>query len=237
VAVLEAETLSTWSHVTVSNAAGIDLPGWQLTGGVTFYRSDVEFSNCTFRGSAAEDALNVANADFRIADTRILETVSDGFDADFADGRFTGGLFSEIGRAGGGDALDVSGSVVEVDGTRFEQVGDKALSVGERSRVKAKNLVALDVGVGAACKDASDLVLLDSRIAGARVAGLMAYIKKPEYGPAAVEARNVTVEGTERSAWVQVGSRVTLNGRRVETEKIDVEKLYETVMTQGGGGQ
>ena len=49
IVVMRAEQISEWSHVSVRNTAGISTIGWGLTGGVTFYRSDVNMMHCTFK--------------------------------------------------------------------------------------------------------------------------------------------------------------------------------------------
>jgi hypothetical protein len=61
----------------------------------------------------------------------------------------------------------------------------------------------------------------------------MAYIKKPEYGPGGIEANNVTILNTAHESRAQRGSTISINGEQVETEDIDVETLYETIMKPG----
>jgi hypothetical protein len=58
----------------------------------------------------------------------------------------------------------------------------------------------------------------------------MAYIKKPEYGPARLEARGLTLRAVGRLAKVQEGSSVTIDGVPQSTEKLDVSDLYDGYM-------
>ena len=155
VVALNVAERSEWSHVAIRNTSGISYPMWHLTGGVTFYHSDVDMDHCSFTGHSGEDALNIIHSEFNIRDTQIINTASDGFDSDFSTGIFTGGLFQDIGQAGGGDAFDMSGSEVTIEDTRFLRINDKALSVGERSRLTALRITAEDVGTGAASNDQS----------------------------------------------------------------------------------
>jgi hypothetical protein len=60
-----------------------------------------------------------------------------------------------------------------------------------------------------------------------RVAGLMAYTKKPAYGPAQLDANRVTITGDGRKAIAQLGSRITIDGVRVASEPLDVDALYD----------
>ena len=49
----------------------------------------------------------------------------------------------------------------------------------------------------------------------------------PEYGPASVFAENVAIDGVNRPAVAQTGSRVVLDGVEIPSEDIDIEALYE----------
>ena len=220
-------------HVVVRNTTGVSYGDWSLTGGVNFYVSDVEISNSQFLNSLGEDALNIIHSEFTLTEILIDGTASDAFDGDFATGIVSGSRFINVGRAGGGDAVDVSGSQITVVDSYFENVSDKALSVGERSEMDASGITIVNAGTGAAAKDGSVLRFSDSSVQGAAFAGLTAYIKKPEYGPAEVVAEKVSIENAETPVLVQTGSRVVVDGEAVPASDIDVDALYETVMRKG----
>jgi len=224
---------SHWRHVQVRDTRGVQLGTWKLMGGSNFYRNSVDISDTSIMHHKGEDGLNIISADFLATNLEIIDTLSDGFDCDFCTGQLVGGLFEMIGTAGGGDAVDVSTSQISLDGTRFVNVDDKAISVGEASQVKAKNLQIDSSGTGAAAKDGSRLELADSRISNARISALMAYIKKPEFGTAEVLASNLELEGNRTIAVVQTGSRVSLDGEDFTAVDVDVDELYETVMRPG----
>jgi hypothetical protein len=231
--VLESAASSNWSHVIIHNTAELKLKDWGLTGGVSFYKSDVVMASGLFEGARGEDALNIVHSKFQMSNIRFQSTLSDAFDSDFSSGFVKGGSFENIGTAGGGDGIDVSGSVVDVEGVRFKDVSDKALSVGEKSFMKASRLDINTVGIGAASKDASHLEISDSVIKKTKQAGLMAYVKKPEYGPAEIKAVNLVFMDTPHSAKSQKGSNIIIDGKPVATEDIDVNYMYKTVMKSG----
>jgi len=233
VAVLNANGPSHWRGVVVRNTSGINLPGWHLTGGVTFYRSDIHIDHAHLLGHQGEDALNVIASKFKFKDLKITDAASDGFDSDFSEGTIEGGVFERIGKAGGGDAIDVSGSTVTVSGTRFADIGDKALSVGERSKMNVSGVDIEGAGTGAAAKDGSTLRIDGAKITKASHAGLMAYVKKPEFGAAAIEASNIIITGTAPRARAQKGSSIIIDGTVVASEDVDVERLYDTIMQPG----
>jgi len=233
VAVLNAAERSSFSHVMIKATKGMKRSGWQLTGGVTFYYSDVDINNSSFEDSRGEDALNIIHSRFELNDVLFRKTASDAFDADFSTGSVVDGLYQDIGLAGGGDAVDVSGSDITVNNTRFINIDDKAVSVGEQSRMQATGLDIDGAGTGAASKDDSVLELSSSKIHNVRVAGLMAYVKKPEYGPGHITASAIDFGEDFEIAMAQKGSTIRIDNDEVETIDIDVNDMYKTVMKKG----
>ena len=233
IAVLDSNEPSQWSFVNIRDTSGILYKGWQLSGGTTFYKSEVHLEHCSFNGHQGEDALNIVNSKFSLKDIEIKNTASDGLDIDFSEGNIEGGLFKKIGRQSGGDGIDISGSEVSIDKSVFQGVSDKALSVGEQSVVVATNLTMEGVATGAASKDGSSLTISESTIKNTKHFGLIAYVKKPEYGSASIDARNIKFEATEIRARVQKGNYLSLEDNQVKAEDIDVEQLYKTIMMPG----
>jgi len=232
-AVFHGTERSRWTNVLVQDTRGVELNGWKLMGGTNFYRADVDIADVSIEHHKGEDGLNIISSDFLTTNLSIIDTLSDGFDCDFCTGEVRGGLFKGIGTAGGGDAIDVSTSDLRVTGTRFEDVDDKAVSVGEASRMQATNLQIDACGTGAAAKDGSRLDISDSQITNSRISALMSYIKKPEFGVAELHAANLEMSGNRAIAVVQTGSRVVIDGEPVEAVDIDVDELYDTVMRPG----
>jgi hypothetical protein len=222
IVVLRSEIPYAWAHVIVRDTLGIDRDGWILTGGVTLHQSEVSIEDTLFDGNRTEDALNLIRSRFVLKNVSFKDAPSDALDADFSDGRIEGGHYQRI----GGDAIDVSGSEVAIRSVRLEDIHDKAVSAGEESRVTAQELSIERVGTGVVSKDRSSLVLKDSEIRDAVHAGVMAYVKKPEYGPSELIARNLSVQGVGTPAAAQTGSRIVLNGNDVEPQPMDVRALY-----------
>jgi hypothetical protein len=228
VVVFKAPRQSRWSHVTVEQTRGVDWVGWTLTGGVTFFESDVSIDNSVFRDSRGEDALNIISSAFELDAVDFKDTASDAFDSDYSNGRVTGGLYSNIGLSGGGgDAIDVSGTEIVIEGTNFDGVSDKAISVGEKSQARVSDISVVRATTGVVSKDGSDVRVERSEIYGSSLAGLMAYTKKAEYGPARLVADGVDVRDSGAPALAQNGSVIEWNGKPVRSANIDVEALYE----------
>jgi hypothetical protein len=222
--VLSSEAASRWSHVVVRNTAGVRRGSWVLTGGVTFRRSEVEISDSLFEGSRAEDALNLVRSRFTLRESDFRNARSDALDADFCEGRVEGGVIRYV----GGDGIDVAGTRIEVDGVHLGQVRDKALSVGEGSSLRARELRVESSGIGVASKDGSRSFVDDSRFEKIGRVALAAYVKKPLFGPAELVAEKVEIDARSRSALAQLGSRVSIDGTEVPPEPLDVAELYDS---------
>jgi hypothetical protein len=212
-----------WRNVVVRNTAGVDHNGWRLTGGVTVRAAEIRIVDSSFDNNRAEDALNLIRSRFTFRGISITTAASDAFDCDFCEGRIVAGRIADI----GGDGVDVSGSVVELDGMTFEQIRDKAISVGERSRLVARRVRIDGVGTALASKDGSEATFADSDVSGVGHVAIMAYTKKKEYGPGRVVVRNVRMPGVERRAVAQLGSWIEIDGVVQPEEEVDVDELYE----------
>lgn len=225
VVVLDADAPSTWEYVTLDRACPIDQHGWLLTGGATFYRSPIRLSHSRIVNALGEDGINVVRARFEFVDSEFGPAFSDAFDADFGLGTIERCVFHDT----GGDALDMSGSDVQVRDVRLVNIGDKGLSAGEGSRLTAQNVYLEGADFGLASKDLSQATLTNATIIGARVAGLAAYIKKPQYGPATITGDRVVFVDVppERYTLVQTGSWIDLDGVRIWGTDVDVEALYQ----------
>jgi len=211
-----------WQHVVVRKTTGIRQGSWNLTGGVTFRASEVEISNSRIDTSSAEDALNLIRSRFTFTGLSITRAASDAFDCDFCRGTMRGGRIERV----GGDGIDVSGSEITVVGVELAAIGDKALSVGEVSRMTARELTIDGVGTAAASKDGSELRIEASKISAVEQIALMAYTKKAEYGPARLDARSLSLQGVEHPAVAQTGSQLSIDGKPRQTEALDVDRLY-----------
>ena len=221
--VLNADKTSTWQYVTMEKMGGISRSGWILTGGVTFYESDADLSFSRFGNSYTEDALNIIRSSFSFEYIEFFNTPSDAFDGDFVNGTVSNTSFHDI----VGDAFDVSGSEATIADSYFVNVGDKAISAGENSDLIVDNITVRNVSIGVSSKDLSSVVIRSSSIDNASIAGLAAYIKKPQYGAASITAKGVEITNTSRIALCQTDNELYLNGESVPEVDIDVDALYE----------
>jgi len=224
------EKPSHWRYVTVKNTSGMQHEGWKLRGATTFYQSQVILEHCNFLNNHAEDAINFIHTQFSLQDCQINQAASDGLDADFSTGIIRDCVFENIGHIGGGDAIDIGGSTVEIYQTSIKHINDKALSVGENSHVVATNLTIDGAGSGIVSKDGSNVSVSFSSIEHIKNIPLMAYIKKSQFGPAKLTVNNTIIEHNNTQAVAQTGSEIKIDNHSIETTELAVDKLYENIM-------
>ncbi|MBT4889974.1 MAG: hypothetical protein HON65_10520 [Rhodospirillales bacterium] len=218
--VVDAPENSRMSHVTLADTNYLSDGVLMLTGGVTFYKSDVSLSHVTFAGSQAEDALNIVHSDFDIKDTVFSNTRSDAFDSDFSNGVIQASRFTDI----HGDGLDTSGSEIVAKNLVFSDITDKAISVGEKSIVTIENSQINHVGTGIVSKDGSHVIVRNLDVQDFELFAGMAYQKKEMYGPAELQIEGGNIG--EDDVINQTGSILVLNNRRFTGKNIDVDALY-----------
>jgi len=226
--VLNADKKSHLKNLNISNLLPLEDELLKLTGGITFYKSDVDFYNVRINDIEAEDALNIVESKFSLNSVYINSAVSDGLDSDFSKGSISNSEFSDI----GGDALDFSGSNVSIVKTEANNIKDKAVSAGEKSTLTIKDSTFNNIGVGIASKDGSSVTATDTKILNYKLYGAMTYLKKDFYDMPSLVINNVSV--SDGHAYIrQKGTSMTVDGIDVPDTKISVKKLYKTkVMTK-----
>jgi hypothetical protein len=224
IVVLHSDEGHDWKNVIIRNTGGIEHGSWVLTGGVTLRESHVRIEDSLFESNQCEDALNLVHSEFELINVRFVDTPSDAFDGDFVTGRIVGGSYEDV----GGDAIDVSGAEIEIRDVSLTRIHDKALSIGEGSHATISRVRVEGAGTALATKDASRTEISDSEFSNIEFTAIMAYVKKPEYGPSEIIAENVVFLDVGRQCLAQIGSQVRLNHVEVEPEEIDIKGLYDS---------
>lgn len=209
--------------VQVEHATAIERGGWQSSGGVTFYRAPVDCYDCTFRGATCEDAFNLFAARCHFERCVFDGGPHDLFDGDFVDGDVVSCQFLNSGE----DAIDVSGSKITVTGCTFDNIGDKALSIGEKSTVTAQGNHIKTAAIAVASKDRSSITLENTTVDHVEHFVLAAYIKKPEFGASSIHASGLRYTGAKPAKHLaQTTCTIIIDGTTVPPQDIDVDELY-----------
>ncbi len=204
--VLQAGKKSTLNYVEFNGLNTFKKEGWTLTGAVNFYESEVEISNCLFTNNHCEDGLNIIRTNFKLINSTVSNTFSDGFDADFCTGEVIGSTFENTGN----DCLDFSGSTIKIKDCSIKNSGDKGVSCGEQSTVSIENVTINIAVLGVASKDKSKVTVNKITLTDCQT-GFAAFQKKPEYGPATITATGVKSERVVLLKDEEIGSVIIIN--------------------------
>ena len=221
--VIKANKRSRLNNVIIKNIAALEDGLLKLTGGITFYKSDVDLENVKIEGAVAEDAINIVESIFTMNSVEIINTASDGLDSDFSQGTVSQSIFSNV----GGDAMDFSGSNIEIDKVEIVNVKDKAVSGGEGSTINIKNSTFNGIGVGIASKDGSNMFVANTNISDYSLHAVMSYIKKDFYSVPSVELVDCKIDQGEPFVR-QIGSNMIVDGIEIPETKVNVKKLYQS---------
>lgn len=193
----------------------------QLTGGVTFYNSNLSISDSSFLKAEGEDALNIVKSEFSIDNITINKTFSDGLDFDFSSGSMKNSTFLNV----GGDAVDVSGGFVNLSNILIKDIRDKGISAGEGSNVSIDSSNIYRIGVGIASKDGSEVQVKSTSIEESKLYDLMTYSKKSFFNKPKLSFNNV---GEEKFSYArQKDTYLMINNSLVADRDLDVEELYK----------
>jgi hypothetical protein len=212
---------STLQHVVLRGLAGIERAGWNLTGALTFHEAPAALSQVSVTANACEDGLNLVRTSFSIDGCTFTDALSDALDADFCNGSITGSRFVNTGN----DAIDVSGSMIEIDGVSISGCGDKGVSAGEASTVNVLAIEIAEARVALACKDLSRLAVAELVLRDCRF-GLAVFQKKSEFGPGELRVGELRAEGVGELILLEPGSTLVLRGVPVRAEN---ERTHEIV--------
>ena len=206
--VMQAAGWSNLSNVWFEGLNTLKSGGWELTGAVTFYESDVRLYRCAFRKNHCEDALNIFRSEFELRHCLFSDTPFDAFDADFSKGIVEDCQFLRTGN----DGMDFSGSIVNIKNCRMEGNADKALSVGEESDVVIYDSVIKNAQIALASKDFSMLYVRGVKLQDCQQ-GFVVFQKKPEFGPAKMVVESYEAQNVRRLHYIAPGNFLQLKDK------------------------
>ena len=224
--VVRAEERSLINHLHVSDVGASSVFDTGLTGALTFLESDVEIRFSQFHNALAEDFINIHFADLRMEGSSFSRTASDAIDIDFGTFVISRSDFEDI----KGDGIDFSGSVGELRQVSFSSIGDKAVSVGEQSEVSITDASVTDALVALASKDGATVKVDGLKTSNLKLSPVMAYTKKPIFGPAQAFVTGLDTNGQGLAPINQDGSTLVIENVGYRGVKLDVDALYDGAM-------
>lgn len=215
--VIQASDTCRIRNVNFEGLNTLNYNGWTLTGAVNFYESPVLIDSSSFIENNCEDALNIIRSYFELKNSNFQNIFADAFDSDFCSGLVKNVRFQYIGN----DAIDFSGSRVEIIDCEILDVGDKGVSCGEGSELSVVNTIVDGANIGFASKDLSSLLLTGCTGRNLNY-GLVAFQKKPEYGPAYITARKFKGQSINTIHLIEQASVLKLNSSLVNGQEKSV---------------
>lgn len=194
-----------------------------LPGSVCFYESPVTFSNTIFdKNYGGDDLLNIVRSKFSIIDSELNNSNADALDSDFSSGEIINTIFNNVGN----DAIDVSGTELNISKIKIISTKDKGISVGEDSHIVGKDIYVSESSLAFTSKDFSTLEI-DSVFVDKCDVIFTVFQKKTEYGPASIICKNGTFKNYKEEYLVQLNNNLTVNNKPKKIKVKDVEsKLY-----------
>jgi hypothetical protein len=131
-----------------------------LTGCLSFI--DLNLQNISIKSSDSncEDSINFINTTGYIKNIKINNSYGDALDIDYSNIKIDKAYISKANN----DCIDLSSGRYELGELNLSECGDKALSVGEKSLVKLKDLQVLKSAIGLSSKDSSIISINKARI-------------------------------------------------------------------------
>ena len=162
---------------------------YNLTGCLTIIDSLLNKVNIRGKNFNCEDTVNFIRSSGSLDNIQIKNSRSDSLDADFSQLRFN---FLSIVKSEN-DCIDFSYGTYEVINANLKDCGDKAVSVGEKSKVKFDIIDIESSNIGIAIKDSSEAHINKAQIKNSKVC-LSAYKKKQEFNGSFLEVNNLKCE-------------------------------------------
>jgi len=168
-------------HVYGGNEAYVE--GVYASGQIVIVDSNVEIKNSTFKSSLSDDGINIKYSTVDIDSNKFANNYGDQIDCDYCSGSITNNSFTINKKLRGTsetDGLDVSGSRLYIANNFFSGFSDKALSVGEKSKVVVVNNTIDESNIGTAVKDGSEACFSRNEFQSNSI-DITSYVKKSMY--------------------------------------------------------
>lgn len=224
-AVFNTKKASSFNYVNFKNLSIPKEKGWQLSGALTFYESDLNINHCIFSNNRiGDDFLNVVRSEFTISNSLFQNVLADSFDSDFSNGTIQNSSFKNVGN----DAVDVSGSNISINNIIMENIADKGISAGEESDLNVNGIIINNSNIAVASKDNSKINLTNAEINNNKI-GLTAFQKKNEFGPGSIIGNFVDINNTEISFLIEEFSYCKIDDDIIISEYKNLKDLIYKV--------
>lgn len=221
--VITATQKSTFENVTFKNLPKIKDEQWKRSGYLTFYESPVNFINCSFYNSNAEDAVNMIRSFFLFEQCLFHKMKNDAIDVDFSKGMVNNCVFENCNE----NALDITMSKVTVQSIYVNGAGNKALNIKAGSQFKGNDIRIKNSNIAVSAEDLSDINLQKLNISDSEI-GLVAYKNKPGAGYPVVKVNGLTLTHVKKNYLKEKKSTIIANGKNILDDVDNVETIIKS---------
>jgi parallel beta-helix repeat protein len=165
------------NHLNLTGGSAAFVNGIFYNGAVSIHNGTVRMNSCTIRDCQSDDGINFKNSTVQINNSTFIDNKSDHIDLDFCRALVDSNNFINVDSQNTGDAIDLSGSMVILKNNKLSRSGDKAISVGEQSKVIIYNNIINNNKIGIAVKDSSK-ALISHNTFSSNETNLSCYMKK-----------------------------------------------------------
>ena len=166
---------------------------YSLTGCLTIIDTLLNKVNIFGESFNCEDTVNLIRSSGSLNTVQIRNSKSDSLDADFSHIKFNF-LIIENSKD---DCVDFSFGIYVVRSANLKNCGDKAISVGEKSKASFNSVKVQNSNMGVAAKDSSEVYIDEANMKKLGVC-LNAYKKKQEFSGSFLEVKNLNCEVFDR---------------------------------------
>jgi len=157
-----------------------NINGIHFSGMLSAYDANISIENCYIHDNFGEDAVNIKQSDFVINNCILENSKFDAIDIDLSNGKINNVLISKSGN----DGIDFGiASNTYLKNVFIFDSKDKAISIGERSKVFMKMCIASKSKYGIAVKDEAYLFMDKCNVKNNKI-GLASYWKNIKYSKA-----------------------------------------------------
>jgi hypothetical protein len=177
-------------HVTLAGGSGARHRNVIYTGMLSaHWVPDVTLNFIQLQGNSGyDDALHVVHGNVLMKSVALTDCFADCIDLDHVEAVMTDLTIQNAGN----DGVDFMESRAEMQGVFLAAIGDKGLSIGERSSIQATDVSVENADIGIAVKDGASLDLGNARLSNNRVA-ISAFSKNWRYGASGLARLETTV--------------------------------------------
>jgi hypothetical protein len=161
-----------------------------ITGCLTFLETNLDNTAVNVSNGGCEDSLNIISSKGSIESLKINRAFADALDMDFSNVTIKDAFIQNAGN----DCYDVSTGTYRIINGKFEMCGDKGISVGEGSKLRAENLKVVNSNIGISSKDYSTVMSNSATFVNVTTC-IEAKQKKQEFGGAFAVVNKMDCDG------------------------------------------